>query len=131
MDAYGRRVLFVCEGMMPKQVGVHETGWRSPLQAWTARVAGPAAKRGSRRPPVCFMLLLPADHLHRWHCCCCCQVFERVASRTRKTAQPGGSRPRAVLFEGPPGGGGARGSCCMLHCNCLRTLLGGACQFPA
>ncbi|KAF6251022.1 P-loop containing nucleoside triphosphate hydrolase protein [Scenedesmus sp. NREL 46B-D3] len=41
-------------------------------------------------------LLLPLQHP---------EVFDRVASRTRKTAQSGGSRPRAVLFEGPPGTG--------------------------
>jgi hypothetical protein len=31
------------------------------------------------------------------------QVYERVSSRTRRTAKAGGARPRAVLFEGPPG----------------------------
>ena len=34
----------------------------------------------------------------------CQQVYDRVSSRTRATAKAGGARPRAVLFEGPPGG---------------------------
>jgi hypothetical protein len=30
-------------------------------------------------------------------------VYEAVSAKTRRTAKPGGARPRAVLFEGPPG----------------------------
>lgn len=49
------------------------------------------------------------------------QVYERVSSRTRASAKAGGARPRAVLFEGPPGW--SVGACCrpLLLSGCLHV----------
>lgn len=42
----------------------------------------------------------------QYSCCCPLQVYDEIAAATRgRDAKPGVNRPRAVLFEGPPGTG--------------------------